>query len=168
MAKQPLKGDFMRKENLINLAICIFICLLAGAIGSIFTYSAIPTWYAGLNKPTFNPPNWLFGPVWTLLYVLMGISLYYIAINPNKKERKIPMIIFGVQLGLNTLWSILFFGMHSPVMGFICIILLLISILASIILFYRVNKTAAYLLIPYILWVSFAAALNYAILLLNP
>jgi len=152
----------------LKLVISIVIPLFAGFIGSQFTTPKIPTWYAGLVKPSFNPPSWLFGPVWTLLFILMGVALYIIWQNTKrKKSRDVAIIAFGVQLVLNILWSILFFGMHSPGYAFIEIFVLWIAILVNIILFFRLNKTAGLLLLPYILWVSFASVLNGAIYFLN-
>lgn len=145
----------------------ILLCLLAGIIGSIFTTSNIPTWYESLNKPSFNPPNWLFAPVWTTLYILMGISAFLIYKKGLKKDIKFALGIFGLQLIFNTLWSILFFGLNSPLLGLICIIILWCLIVFTIKLFYKISKTAAYLLIPYIIWVSFATILNYFIWVLN-
>ncbi len=156
------------KNNALKLAASIGVCLLAGAIGGLFTSSSIPTWYAALNKPAFNPPNWIFGPVWTLLYVLMGVSLFLVWQKGLKnKKAKTAVTIFGIQLALNVLWSILFFGLKSPILGLIEIIILWAFILLSIIKFSKISKTAAWLLLPYILWVSFAAVLNLAIFLLN-
>ena len=146
----------------------IIICQLAGIIGSVFTTSSIPGWYANINKPSFNPPNWVFAPVWTTLYLLMGISLYLIWRNGlSDKNVKIAFIVFIFQLVLNALWSILFFGLQSPFLAFIEIVFLWIAILISIILFFRISRIAAYLLIPYILWVSFASVLNFSIWRLN-
>jgi tryptophan-rich sensory protein len=119
-----------------------------------------------LNKPSFSPPNYLFAPVWTALYILMGIALYLVWINGYKKHKK-AIIVFGIQLGLNLLWSILFFGMRNPLLAFIEILLLWSFIVYTIILFYKTSKTAAYLLTPYILWVSFASVLNFFIFYLN-
>ena len=149
----------------IKLIISILLSLSAGAIGSIFTSSSIPTWYSTLNKPVFNPPNYLFGPVWTVLYILMGISLYLIW--TNKKKNKTALTIFGIQLFLNTLWSIIFFGLKNIPAAFIEIILLWAAILYTITVFYKINKNAAYILIPYLAWVSFAAILNFYLLILN-
>ena len=148
-----------------KLIISILLSLSAGAIGSIFTFRSIPTWYNTLNKPAFNPPNWLFGPVWTTLYILIGISVYLVW--TNKKKNTTAFIIFGTQLFLNALWSILFFGLKNPLIAFIEIILLLAAILYTIIIFYKIDKNAAYLLIPYLFWVSFASILNFSIFYLN-
>jgi translocator protein len=146
----------------------ILLCQLAGAIGSIFTIQNIPTWYASLNKPWFNPPNWVFGPVWITLYTMMGISAYLIwRKGIHRKDVKIALGIFAVQLILNTLWSVIFFGLKSPLYGIPVIALLWLFIALSITSFYRISKPAAILLIPYILWVSFAGILNVFIWMLN-
>jgi tryptophan-rich sensory protein len=145
----------------IKLLISIIVVQLAGVIGSLFTVTGANSWYASLNQPSFAPPNWLFGPVWITLYLLMGISLYL------AWENKANLRIFFIQLVLNSLWTIFFFGLQFPLLGFIEIIILWIAILLTILEFYKTSKTAAYLLIPYILWVSFAAILNFGYLLLN-
>jgi len=159
------------KQNagkVLRFVISIGICLAAGAIGSIFTIPSIPTWYASLQKPFFTPPSWLFGPAWAALFALMGIALYFVLENGfEKKETRIAAGIFGFQFLLNILWSGLFFGLHSPMLAFFGIIALWLSILATIIAFHRISKKAAWLLIPYICWVSFAAALNFAMFALN-
>ncbi|MBU0530860.1 MAG: TspO/MBR family protein [Candidatus Aenigmatarchaeota archaeon] len=154
--------------NYLKLIVSIIICQAAGLIGSVFTAPSIQTWYVGLNKPFFVPPNWLFAPAWTTLFLLMGISLYLVW-NKGLKEQKnrCAIKIFGIQLVLNIVWSVIFFGLQSPLYAFIEIIILWIAILGTIIKFHRVDKKAAYLLIPYILWVTFAAALNLAVYLLN-
>lgn len=151
-------------KKIWKLIISILLSFLASAVGSLFTAGSVSTWYTTLVKPGFNPPNWVFGPVWTILYLMIGISLYLVWI---KKLNKTAFIIFIIQLFLNALWSILFFGIRSPLYAFIEIILLWIAILITIIYFYRINKISAYLLIPYILWVSFAAVLNFAVFMLN-
>jgi len=153
-----------RMKKIWKLVISILIPFLASAIGGLFTASSVSTWYVELTKPSFNPPSWIFGPVWTILYLLMGISLYLVWI---KKYDKPAFVVFGVQLVLNALWSILFFGLKVPLYAFIEIVFLWVAILMTIIYFYRINRTSAYLLIPYILWVSFAAVLNLSIFLLN-
>lgn len=150
----------------IKLISSVLICLAAGIIGSVFTMSSIPTWYESLKKPSFAPPNWLFGPVWTTLYILMGISLYLVLVKDLKNVR-MQVYIFGVQLTLNTLWSFLFFGLQSPLYGMIGIIILWFAILITILSFYRVSRKASMLLIPYIAWVSIASILNYYVLVLN-
>lgn len=155
-------------KKFVKLAISILICESAGFFGSFFTAPAIATWYAGLEKPSFNPPNWLFAPVWTALFFLMGISLYLIWEKKREDKRaKTAISVFALQLILNVLWSVAFFGLYSPIFGFIVIILLWFAILFTVLKFYPVSKEAAYLLLPYILWVSFAALLNFSIMRLN-
>jgi tryptophan-rich sensory protein len=158
----------MRINNFSKLVIAIAICEFAGIIGSVFTMPSIPTWYAGLVRPALNPPAWVFGPVWTILFVLMGNSAFLIwRKGLTRKDAKIAISIFIVQLLLNVLWSIIFFGLHNPAGAFIDIILLWLAILTTIIAFSKISKAAAWLLVPYILWVSFAAYLNFAIWILN-
>ena len=154
------------KKWVSRLLIAILICQFAGIIGSVFTTPSIPTWYAGINKPDFNPPNWLFAPVWTTLFFLMGISLYLVW-EKGIKTSRLAVYVFSAQLILNIIWSLLFFGLQNPFFAFIEIIILWVAILATILLFYRISKKAAILLIPYIAWVSFAAFLNYSIWILN-
>jgi len=155
-------------SKMIKLALSILACLVAGFIGSAATMPSIPTWYASLQKPAFNPPNWIFAPVWTTLFIMMGVAAFLVWDKglENKKVR-ISLAIFGLQLLLNVLWSMLFFGLQSPLYAFIDILVLWASILATMIYFYRISAAAAYLLIPYILWVSFASALNLSIVILN-
>ena len=149
----------------------VLVCLMAGAIGSVFTFQSIPTWYATLNKPSFSPPNWVFGPVWTMLYILMGVAAYLVyreRAGKNKaKEANAALVFFGVQLALNILWSLLFFGLHSPLYGLICIILLWLAIAVTIVKFYKISKTGGLLLVPYLLWVSFASVLNFYVWTMN-
>lgn len=150
-----------------RLAASLVICQMAGIIGSIFTAPAIPEWYASLEKPAFNPPGWVFSPVWILLYLLMGLTLYILWQHWPKREAKSAILFFGVQLGLNSLWSVIFFGLESPLAAFIEIILLWIFVLLTMIKTVRISRTAVYLLLPYILWVSFAAVLNFFLWRLN-
>ena len=153
-------------KKIWKLIISILIPFLASAIGGFFTSTSVSTWYVSLIKPSFNPPSWVFGPVWTLLYLLMGIALYLIWVE-KYKNKKPAFTIFGIQMFLNALWSVLFFGLQKSLFAFIEIVFLWAAILATIIYFYRINKTSAYLLIPYILWVSFAAVLNFYLFILN-
>lgn len=164
-------------NKLFVLAGFILLCELAGVIGSIFTLPSIPAWYAGLVKPSFSPPNWLFGPVWVTLYLLMGISAYLVweklkennaAKNPaGAKAAQLGLLLFAVQLVLNAKWSFLFFGLHSPFLGLVCIVFLWLAIVLTIWQFSKVSRNAALLLLPYLLWVSFASLLNYFIFALN-
>ena len=156
----------MIKKTVI-LILFILLCQLPGIIGSYLTASSIPVWYAGLNKPWFNPPNFLFGPVWFTLYVMMGVSLFMVWNTKSDMSKKTAVIVFSVQLLLNALWSIIFFGMRNPGLAFIEIILLWVFILLSIIKFYPVSRKASYILIPYLLWVSYASVLNFSIWRLN-
>lgn len=151
-----------------KLIISIAVSEFAGIIGSIFTSPAIPNWYANLNKPILTPPGWIFGPVWTTLFALMGIAAFLVwRKGLDRKDVKIALGIFLGQLALNTLWSIIFFGLQNPGAAFVDIIFLWLAILATIIAFAQISKPAAWLLAPYILWVSFAAYLNYVIWILN-
>jgi len=164
MAKDIKKGI-----NWVMLIAFILLSELAGIIGSVFTFEAIPTWYATLNKPFFSPPSWVFGPVWTALYLLMGIAAYLVwERGIGNKTVKSALGLFGIQLALNTLWSIAFFGFRSPLAGVVIIILLWVAIAATIKAFWGISRTAGYLMLPYIAWVSFAAVLNAAVALLNP
>lgn len=155
----------MKFKNLPRLLFSIGICEGAGIVGSFFTFSAIPAWYKFLNKPSFSPPNWLFGPAWTVLYFLMGISLYLIW--TSRKKTKEVLLLFWIHLFFNATWSIVFFGLRSPFLGFINILILLFLILVVIYKFWKINKLAGALLLPYLVWVSFATVLNYNILILN-
>jgi benzodiazapine receptor len=160
-------------KNVINdglkLVICLAVCIGAGLIGSIFTRDSIKTWYIFLQKPSFTPPSWLFAPVWFLLYILMGIALFLVWRKGLKQfQVRESIIIFIIQLVLNAAWSFAFFGLKSPVTGLIVIVPLWTAILLTIINFFRVSRTAAYLLIPYIIWVSYATVLTFSIYLMNP
>jgi len=158
----------MEIKNITKLIFALAVCQAAGAVGSIFTQTSVSTWYAALQKPGFTPPNWIFAPVWITLYLLMGISAYLIWNKGLKnKNVKISLVIFIIQLILNTLWSLFFFGLKSPLYAFIDITLLWIAIILVIISFFKLSKTAGILLLPYILWVSFAGILNFFILRLN-
>lgn len=151
----------------LKLVVSVGVSFLAGAIGSLATIANIPTWYAALHKPFFNPPNWLFGPVWTLLYILMGISLFIMWSASVKRSRATAWMAFFAQLVLNTLWSLVFFGAHQPWLGVGVIVLLLVAIGWTMREFWRFNRAATYILIPYLVWVSFATCLNVAVALLN-
>ena len=149
-------------KDFAKLLLSIGICLGAGILGSVFTVSSIPNWYVTLNKPFFSPPNWVFGPVWIILYILMGISLYLVW-----KRKKVPSV-FWIQLILNAVWSIIFFGMKNPTLALMDIAVLWIIIVLTIKAFSKISKLAGKLLIPYLAWVSFATLLNLAIVILNP
>jgi len=155
-------------NKIIKLLALIIICEGVGFLGTIFTIPAISTWYVTLNKPVFNPPNWIFAPVWTTLYFLMGVSLFLILQKKLKKQRNFLVILFSAQLFLNFLWLVIFFGMHLSLAALVDIVFLWISIALLIIDFWKFSKPAASLLIPYLCWVSFASVLNLFVALLNP
>jgi tryptophan-rich sensory protein len=165
----------VKKDGLLprlgTLALFILACESAGILGSLFTIQSIPAWYAALIKPPFAPPNWLFAPVWTILYALMGIAAFLVW--EKKKGAKAArasaaLNMFGIQLALNALWSVVFFGLRSPLIGLLIIILMLIAIALTMWRFYFIDKRAFWLMAPYLLWVSFATLLNFYIFALNP
>jgi tryptophan-rich sensory protein len=151
-----------------KILIAVAVCLVVGSFSGLATTNAIEGWYATLNKPSFNPPNWIFGPAWTLLYILMGIAAGLIwKAGWERKDVRTGLSIFGVQLVLNGLWSIIFFVGESPLWALVEILILLAFIILTMVRFKPINTVAAYLLIPYILWVSFATVLNASIFFLN-
>lgn len=155
-------------KSILKLILSIAICQSAGLIGTVFTVSSIEDWYNLLNQPSFRPPNWLFGPVWTILYTLMGISLYWIWIKgTKKKEVREALKLFTVHLVFNATWSIVFFGMHNLSLSLLNIAVLWILIVMVMVKFYGIEKKASLILIPYLAWVSFASILNFSIFLLN-
>ena len=157
----------MKIIDFLKLVASVILCQLAGFLGSLFTTPAIPTWYATLKKPFFTPPNWIFSPVWISLFILMGISLFFVWRRTDHPHFKFAFIFFFVQLILNILWSIVFFGLRSPLVGLLDILLLWIAILFTILNFLKVSKFAGILLLPYFSWVSFAALLNFSLWILN-
>ena len=157
----------MKINNFTKLLISILPPLAVGAIAGFFTSKAIPGWYASLNQPSFNPPNWIFGPVWTTLYILMGISLFIIWQLPSTEIRKQSIRIYWIQLILNFIWSFLFFYFKNIGLALIEIVILWLSIILMLRLFYQAKPMASYLNLPYILWVSFATALNISYYILN-
>lgn len=152
----------MKIKNISKLVLSILLSQTAGLLGTFFTISAIPTWYIYLSKPSFNPPNYLFGPVWTILYTLIGISLYRIWIKKGSLE------LFFIHLFLNAIWTPIFFGLKNLEFAFIIIVLMVVTLLYVIKSFYKIDKLASYLLIPYLAWISFASILNFSIWNLNP
>ncbi|WP_378186383.1 TspO/MBR family protein [Aquimarina sp. W85] len=156
------------KKKLIRISIAVCICLAIGILSGIVTQSGMSTWYPALIKPAFTPPKWVFGPVWIILYCLMGIAAGIVwSRGFYHKWVKVALYHFGFQLLLNAAWSILFFGLRSPILAFLDITALFILVLFTIKWFKVVNKIAAYLLIPYAVWIAFAAILNYSIWQLN-
>jgi len=157
----------MKKINVGRLVASITIPLVAGFLGSIFTTPAVKTWYLIINKPVWNPPSWLFGPVWTILFIMMGIALYLVWSSKMSNKVRCALKIFAAQMVLNILWSAFFFGMGNFWLAFVEIVILWIAIALTIVKFAKVNKTASWLLVPYIMWVSFASFLNFTIASLN-
>ena len=150
-------------NKFILLVQAVMICLGAGLIGSIATSQSVTSWYPTLNKSFINPPSWLFAPVWTVLYIMMGFALYY----AWRSKKKVDLTWFWVQLGLNVIWSFLFFGLQNPWFAFYEIILLWVAIVLTIVAFWKPVRRSAYLLFPYLAWVSFASILNLSIALIN-
>lgn len=153
----------------IKIAIWVVICLVVGYVSSMYTRSSITTWYPTLEKPFFNPPNWLFAPVWTMLYILMGVSagLIWQKIDNQKELVKKGLFFFTIQLILNGFWSVLFFGWHNILLSLIEITLLFLFIFETYLIFKKLDKTASLLLIPYMVWVIFASILTASIYFLN-
>ena len=155
-------------KPIFKAIISIALPLAVGAVSGFFTTTSVNGWYAGVNKPSFNPPNWLFAPVWTSLYILMGIACFIIwNNNAETKEKQVALRFYGIQLGLNFLWSFIFFYAQQPGWAFIEIILMWIMILLTTLSFRKISAVSAWLLVPYICWVSFASVLNFAIWYLN-
>lgn len=163
-----LRVTHMRRADWVILIGWIVLAQAAGLIGSFSTFANIPAWYAFLAKPDLAPPNWVFGPVWTTLYILMGIAAFLVwREGVNKRRVRQALVIFCFQLALNALWSVLFFGMRSLLLGLLGVAALWLSIALTMRLFARVSPAATWLLVPYLAWVSFASYLNYALWSLN-
>ena len=152
----------------LKIVVCILVVELLGTASGLLTASQIPGWFATLERPPGNPPNWIFGPVWTLLYTMMGVSAWLIWRSGGFAEHRLPFTLFFLQLGFNALWSWLFFSWRLGGLAFTEILLLWALILATLITFWRIRPVAGYLLAPYLLWVSFAALLNLTLWQLNP
>lgn len=158
----------MKIKKLSLLILSITICQLAGIVGSLFTFSSIPTWYATLTKPSFSPPNYLFGPVWVTLYTLMGIAIYRIIVKGFKNKKVVyATYVFAIHLVLNAIWSIIFFGAKQIGLALVEIIILWGMIIYLIRLFWKLDKISSYLMLPYLAWVSFASVLNFTLWMLN-
>ena len=153
----------------LRIIYCVAICLVVGYLSSITTQSSINTWYPTLIKPSFNPPNWLFAPVWTLLFIMMGIAagMIWNQLENQRELVKKALLFFTVQLLLNALWSYLFFGLNNVLLALIEVILLWLVIYETFHIFKKIDKKAAYLFIPYLIWVAFAAVFNGSIYYLN-
>jgi translocator protein len=153
----------------MKFIISLLIPLAVGFVSGLFTRNSVDTWFTTINKPWFNPPSWVFGPVWTLLYLLMGVAMWLVWKHKgDETQKKRALYLYAVQLVFNFFWSIIFFHFHEPGWAFAEIMALWVLILLTIFAFAKVNKTAAWLLVPYISWVSFAAILNYTIWRMNP
>ncbi|MDQ3910888.1 MAG: tryptophan-rich sensory protein [Actinomycetota bacterium] len=157
------------RHSIKKLVGSVLLCEAAGVVGSVFTRDSLRDWYPTLQKPSFTPPDWVFGPVWTVLYAMMGVSLY-LASRQREEDTAVETtarVLFAVQLMLNTLWTYIFFGRRSPGWALVEISLLWVAIASTTLSFFRVSRTAALLLLPYLLWTSFAAVLNYSVWRLN-
>lgn len=160
----------MRRERktMIRIVVAVALCLLVGALSGFATQSSVDTWYSTLIKPSFNPPNWIFAPVWTVLYILMGVAAGMVwGYGYYHRWVKTALYFFGFQLLLNASWSIVFFGLKLPLPALLVLLFLLVLIVMTIRRFYIVNRTAAYLMVPYLFWVLFAGILNFKIVQLN-
>lgn len=157
----------MSVRSIVVLLLALSLCLGVGYVGSLSTASEIPNWYAGLNKPSWTPPPVVFPIVWTTLYILMAISLWRLWMAPESGERRNALAAFFIQLALNAAWSPVFFGLHATRAALAIIVALLIAIPATIILSLRVDRTAAWLLLPYLLWICYATTLNAGIVAMN-
>jgi translocator protein len=161
----------MASQNSIpKLVGSVLLCEAAGGIGSVYTYEGVRDWYPSLEKPSFTPPGWVFAPVWTLLYAMMGLSLYLASQHSREGDNSVwraSRMLFGLQLGLNVLWSYVFFGRRAPGWAVVEILFLWVALAATIVAFLKISRTAALLLLPYLLWTSFAAVLNHSIWRLN-
>lgn len=155
--------------KILKILLMVVTCAAVGYFSSLVTRDSVDTWYTTIEKPLFNPPNWIFGPVWSTLYVLMGIAagLVWGAIEQRRPEVQNALTFFWIQLALNALWSYLFFGLHNPLLALIEIVVLWLMIYETLIKFMRINKIAGYLFVPYLLWVTFATVLNASIWWLN-
>jgi benzodiazapine receptor len=154
-------------QTFIKLILSIVICQLAGFVGSLFTGMSVSTWYSALQKPSFTPPDYVFAPVWILLYLLMGIAAFLVWREIESKEVKGALLFFSIHLAVNLLWTAIFFGLRSIYGGFIVITILWTMILVLMIIFRKISTLSSILLIPYFLWVTFASILNAGIMILN-
>jgi len=163
-SEEKTEGTMRASTQVIGLIVFLLICYAAAGIGAIFTTPAVQgNWYAELYRPPWTPPNWVFGPVWTLLYTMMAIAAWLVWRKRGVRGASIPLLLFGVQLALNVLWSVIFFGLRLPVLAAGEIVLLWLAILATLIAFWRVTPIAGWLMLPYLLWVTYASTLNFAI-----
>jgi benzodiazapine receptor len=158
---------FPAPQQAIGLIVAIILCFAAAGLGGLVTTPQIPNWYADLAKPAWTPPGWIFGPVWSLLYLMMAVAAWLVWRQAGFAGAKLPLTLFAIQLVLNSLWSVLFFGLQNPGAAAVEIILLWLAILATLVVFWKRSMWAGGLLVPYLAWVSFAAVLNVAIWWMN-
>lgn len=161
-------GPSSRSADVAKIIVSLLAAFLAGGIGSVFTTSSLPNWYAGLQKPFFTPPDWLFAPAWTILYVLMAVAAFLVW-RQGLRTLGVRRALWAylVQLILNVLWSVVFFGLKSPLFGMVVILFLWFAIIVTTVRFFWVSRTAAWLMVPYAIWVTFASVLNIGIYALN-
>lgn len=161
------RSDLGTGRDLLALALFVGICLAIGGLGGAVTASSVSEWYPTLNKPSFNPPNWVFGPVWTTLYVMMGIAAWRVWRSADRDTARGPLALFALQLAVNLGWSIAFFGLRDPGLAVVVILVLDLLVLAMALMFRRIDGLAALLLVPYLAWIAFATILNVAVWRLN-
>ena len=161
------RPDLGTGRDLLALALFVGICLAIGGLGGAVTASSVTEWYPTLNKPSFNPPNWVFGPVWTTLYVMMGIAAWRVWRAVERDTARGPLAVFALQLAVNLGWSIAFFGLRDPGVAVVVIVVLDLLVLATALMFRRIDGLAALLLVPYLAWIAFATILNVAVWRLN-
>jgi tryptophan-rich sensory protein len=165
--KEDWKPSRSTTANVLGLAISLGACFLVAGLGGLATTSSVNDWYLTLKRPEWNPPGWIFGPVWTTLYFMMGIAAWLVWKNSPPEKSRLPIAIFGFHLLLNLFWSILFFGMREVGWAAVEIVILWLFIVLVLLQFMRLDRLAGWLLVPYLLWVSFASFLNYTIWSLN-
>lgn len=154
-------------RDILALVLLVGLCLGVGGLGGAVTAESVTTWYATLNKPSFNPPNWIFGPVWTALYILMGVAAWRVWRSADRDTARGPLAVFALQLAVNLGWSVAFFGLRNPGLAVVVILALDLLVLATALMFRRIDRLAAWLLVPYLAWISFATVLNVTIWRIN-
>jgi benzodiazapine receptor len=157
----------LNRESWLSLVPFLTVCFAAAGIGSLATRGSLRTWYSELRKPDWNPPNWVFGPIWTILYAMMALSAWLVWREVGWAGAKFALLLFAVQLALNTAWSVVFFGMHAIGAAFAEILLLWMMIIATTVAFCSLSFLAGWLLLPYIVWIAFASYLNFRIWQMN-
>ena len=161
------RSDIGTGKDVLAFVLLVGLCLGVGGLGGAVTAESVTTWYTTLNKPTFNPPNWIFGPVWTALYILMGIAAWRVWRAADRDTARGPLAVFALQLAVNLGWSVAFFGLRNPGLAVIVILALDLLVLATALMFRRIDRLAAWLLVPYLAWISFATVLNTTIWRIN-